>query len=133
MLFIIISLEKLFVGKYLKKSPVIGHIYMVLIIPITWAIFAVDDLGKLGIFFSRLFPFFGNGVWSVFRYDYLKYLKLYSPFLIAGFLFSTKLPYNLLKRIKNRTVICIILAVIFAASVYCMYKGLDDPFLYFRF
>ncbi len=132
-LFIIISLEKLFVGKYLKKFPVIGHIYMVLIIPITWAIFAVDDLGKLGIFFSRLFPFFGNGVWSVFRYDYLKYLKLYSPFLIAGFLFSTKLPYNLLKRIKKRTVICIILAVIFAASVYCMYKGLDDPFLYFRF
>ncbi|MEE1239010.1 MAG: MBOAT family protein, partial [Acutalibacteraceae bacterium] len=110
-----------------------GHIYMVLIIPITWAIFAVDDLGKLGIFFSRLFPFFGNEVWSVFRYDYLKYLKLYFPFLIAGFLFSTKLPYNLLKCIKNRTVICIILAVIFAASVYCMYKGLDDPFLYFRF
>lgn len=132
-LFIIIAIEKLFIGKYLNKFPVIGHIYMALIIPLTWAIFAADDLGELGVFFTRLFPFFGQGVWSVFRYDYLKYLKLYFPFLIAGFLFSTKLPYKLSERIKNRAVIWSILAVIFAASVYCMFRGLDDPFLYFRF
>ena len=132
-LFVIIGIEKLFLGKFLNKYPSVGHIYMALIIPVTWTIFAVEDLGQLGIFLSRMFPFFGQGVWSVFRYDYLKYLKLYFPFLIAGVLFSTKLPYKLLKRIKNRTVIWVILAVIFAASVYCMYKGLDDPFLYFRF
>lgn len=132
-LFVIIGIEKLFLGKFLNKYPSVGHIYMALIIPVTWTIFAVEDLGQLGIFLSRMFPFFGQGVWSVFRYDYLKYLKLYFPFLIAGVLFSTKLPYKLLKRIKNRTVIWVILAVIFAASVCCMYKGLDDPFLYFRF
>ena len=132
-LFVIIVTEKLFIGKYLNKFPLIGHIYMALIFPLTWAIFAVDDLGKLGVFLTRLFPFFGQGVWSVFRYDYLKYLKLYFPFLIAGFLFSSKLPYKLLERIKNRAVIWSILAVIFAASVYCMLRGLDDPFLYFRF
>ena len=132
-LFVIIGIEKLFLGKFLNKYPSVGHIYMALIIPVTWTIFAVEDLGQLGIFLSRMFPFFGQGVLSVFRYDYLKYLKLYFPFLIAGVLFSTKLPYKLLKRIKNRTVIWVILAVIFAASVYCMYKGLDDPFLYFRF
>lgn len=132
-LFIIIATEKLFIGKYLNKFPVIGHIYMALIIPLTWAIFAADDLGKLGVFFTRLFPFFGQDVWSVFRYDYLKYLKLYFPFLIAGFLLSTKLPYKLLERIKKPAVIWSILAVIFTASVYCMFCGLDDPFLYFRF
>ena len=132
-LFVIIGIEKLFLGKFLNKYPSVGHIYMALIIPVTWTIFAVEDLGQLGIFLSRMFPFFFHVVWSVFRFDYLKYLKLYFPFLIAGVIFSTKLPYKLLKRIKNRTVIWVILAVIFAASVYCMYKGLDDPFLYFRF
>ncbi len=72
-------------------------------------------------------------MWSTFRYDYLKYMKLYYPFFIAGVLFSTKLPYNILKRIKSRAVIGIITAVIFAASAYCMYRGFDDSFLYFRF
>lgn len=132
-LFLILMLEKFFIGKYLKKMPVLGHIYMFLLIPITWAIFAIDDMEQLRIFFTRLFPIFGQGVWSIFRYDYLKYWNLYYPFFIAGILFSTRVPYRLLKRIKNRLVIDLLLAVIFSASVYCMYRGFDDPFLYFRF
>lgn len=133
-LFLIIMTEKLLIGKFLNKSPIAGHIYMILLIPLTWSIFAIDDIGKLGIFFTRLFPFFGQeGVWSVFRYDYLKYLKMYYPFLIIGMLFSTELPFRILKRIKSRIIIWTILTVIFIASVYCMYLGFDDPFLYFRF
>ena len=132
-LFLIIILEKFFIGKYLNKTPALAHLYMLILIPATWAIFAIDDIGKLGVFFTRLFPFFGPGVWSIFRYDYLKYLKLYYPFFIAGILFSTTLPFRILKRIKNRVMIGLFLAVIFGASVYCMYRGFDDPFLYFRF
>ena len=132
-LFLIIILEKLFIGKYLNKTPVLAHLYMLILIPATWAIFAIDDIGNLGVFFTRLFPFFGQGVWSIFRYDYLKYLNLYYPFFIAGILFSTTLPFRILKRIKNRVMIGLFLAVIFGASVYCMYRGFDDPFLYFRF
>ena len=132
-LFIIILTEKLFIGKFLRERPVIGHLYMLLLIPLTWAIFAIDDICQLGIFFTRLFPFFGQGVWSVFKHDYLKYLGMYYPFFIAGFLLSTKLPYNLLRKIKQRKVIYILIVIIFIASVYCMYRGFDDPFLYFRF
>ena len=132
-LFLIIILEKFFIGKYLNKTPALAHLYMLILIPATWAIFAIDDIGKLGVFFARLFPFFGQGVWSIFRYDYLKYLNLYYPFFIAGILFSTTLPFRILKRIKNRVIIGLLLAVIFGASVYCMYRGFDDPFLYFRF
>ncbi len=132
-LFVIIVLEKFLIGKFLNKFPAIGHMYMVLLIPITWVIFAIDDIGQLGIFFTRLFPFCEKGVWSTFRYDYLKYLDLYYPFFIAGILFSTKLPFCILKRIKSQTIVGLLLAVIFGASVYCMYRGFDDPFLYFRF
>ena len=132
-LFAVIAIEKFLIGKYLNRHPLLGHIYMLFLIPVTWAIFAIEDINSLGIFFSRLFPFFGQGVWSVFRYDYLKYLKLYFPFFIAGILFSTKLPYNIFKHINNRAVISLLLSAVFAVSVYCMYRGLDDPFLYFRF
>ena len=133
MLFCILVIEKFFIGKYLNAHPFIGHIYMILLIPLSWAVFAVTDFSQLGVLFTRLFPFFGQGVWSVFRYDYLKYLGQYYPFLIIAVLFSTKLPYKLLKKIKSKIVIAVLLSAILAGSIYCMYRGLDDPFLYFRF
>lgn len=132
-LFLIITVEKFFIGKYLSAMPVIGHIYMIVLIPLTWAVFAIDDIGQLKMFISRLFPWSGRGVWSVFRYDYVKYMKLYYPFFIAGILLSTRLPYRILKRLNNRVVIGLMLAVILCACAYCMYRGFDDPFLYFRF
>lgn len=132
-LFLLIATEKYLTGKFLNSHPAIGHIYMLLIIPLTWAVFAVSDMRELGVLFTRLFPFFGTGALSVFKYDYLKYLKEYYPFLIASILFSTRLPYKLLERIRNSVLVPILLLVIFSASIYCMYKGFDDPFLYFRF
>lgn len=133
MLFCILVIEKFFTGKYLNAHPLIGHIYMILLIPLSWALFAVTDFSQLGILFTRLFPFFGQGAWSVFRYDYLKYLGQYYPFLIIAVLFSTKLPYKLLKRINSKIIIAVFLIAILLGSIYCMYRGLDDPFLYFRF
>lgn len=132
-LFLIITVEKLFIGKFLNQHKILGHIYMILLIPLSWSVFAVTDIMQLKILFTRLFPFFSTGVWSVFKYDYLKYLTQYYPFFIAGILFSTKLPYNILKKIKNKAVIFIFLAAVFIGSLYCMYRGFDDPFLYFRF
>ena len=133
LLFLIIFLEKVWIGKFLNKHRFIGHLYMLLLIPLTWAVFAVEDIKQLQALFMRLFPFFGQGVWSVFRYDYLKYWKLYYPFLLIGILFCTKIPYQLLAEAKRKFFIKILLAGIFIACAYCMYRGFDDPFLYFRF
>lgn len=133
LLFLVIWLEKAFLGRILNGVPVIGHLYMMVLIPLSWAVFEIHDMGELALFFTRLFPFFGQGVWSVFRYDYVKYLQQYYPFFAAGILFSTTLPYTLLKKIKSKAVIAVLLAAIFLGSIYCMYRGFDDPFLYFRF
>ena len=132
-LFTVIMIEKFLIGDLLNRHPVIAHTYMILLIPISWAIFAIEDFGQLGVFFTRLFPFFGQGAGSPFAGDYIKYFGMYWPFFIVGILFSTKLPYNLLKKVKSGVVIFIFIVIIFAASVYCMYQGFDDPFLYFRF
>ena len=83
--------------------------------------------------FTLIKQFFGTGALSVFKYDFLKYLKEYYLFFIVSILFSTRLPYKLLERIRNSVLVPILLLAIFSASIYCMYKGFDDPFLYFRF
>ena len=128
----IIIIEKYVIGDYLNTHPIIGHLYMFLLIPLSWSLFAIQDINQFFLFFSRLFPI-NQHIWSVFRYDYLKYLQLYYPFFIACFLFSTHIPYRLLKKIKQKWLLCFIIVVIAIACIYCMYKGLDDPFLYFRF
>lgn len=132
-LFTIISLEKYVYGKALNRSPVLGHLYMALLIPLTWTVFAIDDMGQIGIFFSRLFPFFGEGPWSVFRYDYVKYWNLYYPFFIAAFLMITRLPYRILEKIHSRVIVWAIRIAILGTCTYFLHRGLNDPFLYFRF
>ncbi len=132
-LFAIIALEKLGLKRTLDRHPAFGHLYMLLLIPLSWAVFAVTDLSQLGMLFGRLFPFFQRGVEVVFQQDYLKYAKTYGLWLALGFLFSTKLPYRLYARCKSNVIGAVFLVLVFAASVYCMYMGMNDPFLYFRF
>ena len=144
-LFTVMIIEKYALNKLFDKVPFIGRIYMLLLIPIMWSIFAIDDVSQMGEFFKRLFPFFGQSMWSEFELDYVKYFKEYWYFFLAGIIFSTHLPFNLLKKLKERAdsdekynklcqgVIVVILISILAGSTYCMYKGFNDPFLYFRF
>ncbi len=123
--------EKFLYGKFLEKHRLVGHLYMLLMIPVTWAIFEIDNLTQLQIFFSRLFPIKSQAV--IFAGDYLKYGKLYWPFLVLGILFSTPVPYRVLKSVRNRYVQAAISLLILLGCVYCLYRGLNDPFLYFRF
>ncbi|HIU13466.1 MAG TPA: MBOAT family protein [Candidatus Fimiplasma intestinipullorum] len=132
-LWVILVLERFWIGSFFTKHRLAGHLYMMLIIPLTWAIFAIDDISQLGVFFTRLFPFFNGGMWSSFRYDYVKYFSLYYPFLLAGLLFSTRLPVRLMNKLRRKRIFWIVLLVIFGASVYCLQQGLNDPFLYFQF
>lgn len=130
-LFFLIFCEKFFIGGFLQRHRAVGHLYMLLLIPLTWAVFAAEDVSQLGVLFSRLFPLFGQE--TLYPHDWLKYLTQYAPFLAAGALLSVKFPYRLLKRIKNKAIIALLLSAVAAGSLYCMYRGFDDPFLYFRF
>lgn len=135
-LFICIMIEKLYLKKYLDKYKWFGHIYMIILIPLSWALFAITDFSQLAVFFGRLFPFLSSEQSSqlvIYRYDFIKYAKEFGVLLIAAVFFSMEIPYKLLKRYKNTAFETAFLLAIFFAAVYCMYKGLNDPFLYFRF
>lgn len=133
LLFVLLFVEKAGLGKVLERHKALGHIYMILWIPLSWLVFVITDLSQLGIYLQKLFPFFGSTGTVLFQGDYLKYGKTYGIYLVLGILFATGVQEKLLKKNKNRLWVILLLLALFWASVYCMYLGMDDPFLYFRF
>lgn len=133
LLFVLLFVEKAGLGKVLERHKALGHIYMILCIPLSWLVFVITDLSQLGIYLQKLFPFFGSTGTVLFQGDYLKYGKTYGVYLVLGILFATGVQEKLLKKNKNRLWVILLLLALFWASVYCMYLGMDDPFLYFRF
>lgn len=129
----LILLERAGLGKVLNKVPLLGHLYMCFMIPFTWLFFAITDLNQLKIYLIKLLPFLGNAKEAVFTEDYLKFGKIYAVTLLTGLLFCTGLPAKLYHKLRNNMLSVIALLAVFWMSVYCMYIGMDDPFLYFRF
>ena len=129
-LFAVIAIEKLWIGRYLNGKRWLGHLYMILLIPLSWLIFAVTDLRQLGIYLGRLV---GIGGVNVFAGDFVKYLEQYGIFLVIGLLFATGLPEKLFFAIRRRGIRWVLLLAVLAGSLYGIYMGMNDPFLYFQF
>lgn len=131
--FSLISLEKCGLKRILDRSPLKGHLYMAFLIPISWLLFAVSDLGQIKLYLMKCFPFFGRDTASVFAGDFLKYGKMYLISLTAALFFSTGLSEKIYEKYKTSWLVVLSLTAIFWGCVFCMYMGMDDPFLYFQF
>ena len=132
-LFLLLTIERLGLKKLLDKYKLLGHAYMMFFIPMTWLVFAISDFNQLAIYLGRLLPFFNTSVANVFELDYVKYGNIYGKFLVIGLIFCTKLPQKIYKKTKDNIIGTFLLLIIFLSSIYFIYKGLNDPFLYFRF
>lgn len=130
--FALISLEKRTYGKWMEKSRVLGHIYTMLLIPVTWVIFAITDMGQLGGYLCNLAGYHREDI-LVGTTQLLRYLKEYGVLLIACVIFATPLPAKLYWKWKDRWFTVLILLGIFWWSVREIISGSNNPFLYFRF
>lgn len=126
-------LEKLFLLPFLQKSKVIGHVYLLLFVPVTWMAFTITDVHQLGIYLTRMFPFVNAHTGMVNSMDYIKYLKDYDSLLAMGVLFATPVPAVIYGRIKRGLLGTLVIAVIFALSMYYLAISANNPFLYFNF
>jgi alginate O-acetyltransferase complex protein AlgI len=129
---LLIIYEKYVAGGLLDRIPVLGHLHVIILIPLTWVVFAITDLRELGVYFSRLFPLFGAGV-AVNRGDFAKYLGIYWPFFAAGILLCVPVFYNLLVWKRRHPVVIGLLLVVFWASIYFASISAGNPFMYFSF
>lgn len=132
LLFVLLFIERCGLKTALDKHPIAGHAYMVFAIPLSWMLFAITDFHQLGIYFSRLFPF-GASAAGIMPHDWLSYGKTYGILLLISLFFCTPIPRDLWAKYKRSPLMAPILLAIFWGSVYCLYRGLNDPFLYFRF
>lgn len=120
-------LEKRWWLGWLDKHPRLSHVYALLVVFLGWLIFAVPDLGQMGLYFTKLFSFdLGT--------DAVYILKNYGiTFLLAG-LFSTPWIKTLYQKHAQRTgLVALFLLFLFLLSTAYLVDSSFNPFLYFRF
>lgn len=129
---IIILFEKFVLKKAIQKFPVIGHLQVIILIPLTWVVFAISDLKDLGVYFARLFPFFGIGE-TLDRTDFSSYLHEFFIILLCAALLCVPYIYKFVVRHRNNVFIIIFASLIFWVSVYFSINSSNNYFMYFNF
>lgn len=132
-LLFLLGIEKLFLLRFLEKHHGIAHIYLLFVVPITWVAFAIEDVSKLGVYLSRMFPFFTEAAGTVNSMDYVGYLKDYGPLFLLAIFFATSVPTAFYKVFKKKWLGNIGVTVILALSLYYLTVSTNNPFLYFNF
>ena len=133
LLFAVIAVEKAGLKKKLDARPVLGHLYMLFLIPLSWMIFAITDIGQLGVYVTRLVDVLGTGSDTVYAGDFAKFTGTYGILMLVCLIFCTSLPKRIFSRVQDTLLGSVVLFFLFWASVYLIYLGLSDPFMYFRF
>lgn len=125
--FILISIEKAVLLKFLEKHKIISHIYSIFFILLGWAIFAVVDLGQLKILLKEMFSVSKNNQW-------IYYLRNYGITFIIATVLSTPIVKNIYNKvIKSDILNTFILMIIFLLCIAYLVDATYNPFLYFRF
>lgn len=130
---VLIILEKLFYGKKIEKVPVLGNIYVCVIIPLTWVVFAIGNLKELGIYFSRLFPFLGKVPGVVNPNDIWEYLRDYWMLFAAAIVLCIPKCSQIYKKYSKHFVSTILLVILFWISIYFSASRVGNPFMYLHF
>ena len=130
----LLMIEKFFLLNFLKKVPgVIAHIYTLLLVLVSWTIFAIEDFSHLGAYLRVMFGLSGAPLTdSAFGY----YLTSYLPILCVAAVASTPLGVTVYRKLSPKAACAVSLTLVAAVMVVCtayLVDGTYNPFLYFRF
>lgn len=132
---ILLILEKMFVGSWLKKAPaVISHIYTIFIVLISFAIFNAD--GLMGVL-TDLKGMFGMSGLPIINNQSIYYLISYAPMLLIAIFASTPAPKKIWDKLLSEKIKLILeplgVVLLVVVSTAFIINGSFNPFLYFRF
>lgn len=136
---VLLVIEKMFIGKRLEQLPVIiRHIYTLVLVLISWVIFAFEDMSLIGEYVSTMVGLNGNPLVDEYTMYYLSsYGVILTILIFACTSIPNKLWNNGMSRIKSelvREVICSVgYVMVFVVSVAYLVDSTYNPFLYFRF
>jgi alginate O-acetyltransferase complex protein AlgI len=124
----ILLLEKFVINKVLIKLPAfLQHIYSLFLIMIGWAIFAIEDIEKLGIFIKSLFS---NNI--LIDFNTIFNIGNNIVIIIIAIIACTPLLEKLWAKVNSK-VQNIVLIGLLLVCVSFLIASSYNPFLYFRF
>ncbi len=132
--FLILALEKLFLGKALSKAPkAVGHIYSLILIMLGWAIFSFDNMAELASFIGSLFGAEGFMAGEVQTSIMLSFL----PVCVVGCVLSTPVIKVLYGKVRDKKYSVVLetafVAIVMLLSISALVSESYNPFIYFRF
>lgn len=125
--------EKLFYGKYLEKFPILGNCYVLLTLPLTWVIFAIEEPMQLITYFCRLFPVIKGNTAVVNPGDILKYAGDYAIYFVVGIALCIPAVSAFYEKNKHRRISAVLLILLFWVSIYFVTGSMGNPFMYLNF
>ncbi|MDR0819807.1 MAG: MBOAT family protein [Oscillospiraceae bacterium] len=138
---IILLIEKFLTGKLLEKLPkALSHVYVMLIVCVSWAFFDSPSFSAAGAALSRMFGF---GAESLAGTESLYYLRSYLVPLIIGAIGCTPLPKRIAEKLlasetrlgkaASTALEPLTIAVLLIVITAFLVDGSFNPFIYFRF
>lgn len=132
-----VTIEKIFLLKWLdKKSKFIAHIYTLFVVVIGWVFFEFENMSMAAGFIKNLFGF-GSTAFMNSTTSY--YIYTNSLLFILMAIFSTPLPGNLVKKIREKLgasgsfiMPMVYGCLLFLCTAYLVNQSYN-PFLYFKF
>ena len=127
---IFMILEEIVLGKILNKLKIINHIYLLIVITVSMVIFSNENMIDLKNYLSAMFYRTNNLIDN----NFYKIVEINILPIIIGVATVLNIPKIIYKKIKNILVIrLIILCILLGIDIYLLYRGFNDPFMYFRF
>lgn len=135
---LLLMAEKFFLSKYLSKSKIIGHIYVLFFVIISFAIFSASSLGGA---LETVGGMFGIGTSYFVSESFLYALKNFGFVIVLAFVCATPVMSNCKKLIRRKNTLSKVydiletpvLLILFVVTTAYLADGSFNPFLYFRF
>jgi len=135
---IFLLLEKKIWGKFLEKRPILGHIYTIFIILISFVIFNASSFEEVTLFLKNMF---GLNELPLISIETIYYFRSYMLLLLVGVIASTPIIKNYIKVLKEKKGISKVInglepvyyIIILLLVTAFLIDASFNPFLYFRF
>ena len=137
---VILIIEK-FTGldKWMEKSKVIGHLYTLLLVIISWVLFRAANIGEAINFIKAMFGM-GNGIlvgdlasFYISESVMLLVIGVIASMPVAKWMKKLYVQENQIIQQCNRVLAMSVLGILFFVAVAYLVKGTYNPFIYFNF
>lgn len=135
---VLLVLEKFWLGKFLEKTKVFKHLYVLFFVLISFVIFNASSMMAAKFYLSAMFGMKGYPLIST---EFLYQLSQYGSVLILACIGATPLAKKTIARLRKNSVCerilnvmepIVLVALVLLCTAYLV-DGSFNPFLYFRF